>query len=104
MQKYNHGAFPIGAAFFTWVGNTGSAEASDFGPTGLPLHQVWPDAADSGFTVASARTGELVTFVASGVIMPHPEEVAGWVYRSIDRRTGRIDKSPLGMTIKIWND
>lgn len=102
-MQYNHSAFPIGAAFFTWCGNTGSAEVSDFGPGSLPLHQVWPDAADAGFTVASARTGELVTFVECGHIMAE-DEIAGWVYRSIDRRTGRIDKTPFGMTIKIWND
>lgn len=101
-MKYLHGT-PLLANHFTWIGNTGSAEVSDFGPGGLPLHQVWPGACDAGFTLASHRTGELVTFVECGRIMAE-DEVAGWVYRSIDRRTGRIDKSPFGMTIKIFND
>lgn len=87
---------------FTWDRTTGSAEASDFGPGGLPMHQVWPDACDRGFTVAM-RFGELVTFVECGHIM-REDEIAGWVYRSIDRRTGRVDKSGFGMTVKIWND
>ena len=101
-MRFMHGT-PILANLFTWLGNTGSAEASDFGPEGMATHQVWLDACDRGFTLASMRTGELVTFVECGQIV-REDEIAGWVYRSIDGRTGRVDKSPFGMTVKIWND
>jgi hypothetical protein len=100
-MTFNHGT-PIPASLFTWKHGTGVAEASDFGPTPFE-HQVWPDACDVGFTLAG-RTGELITFVEAARIDDPEGELVARVYRSIDRRTGRVDESPFSLTIKIFND
>jgi len=100
-MRYFHGTRPVEAQLFTWSGRVGAAEMSDFGPEGLPLHQVWPDSADEGFTIAGSA-GQLRTFVAAGTITRDGEIVA-WVFREI-MRSGHMDKGPNGLTIKIFND
>lgn len=93
---------PNSAKLFAWQNGHGVAELSDLGKT-FELHQVWQDSIDVGFTVMSDRTGVLVTFVQTNRIREHGELVK-WVYKSIDKQTGRVDRTKYALTITIFND
>ena len=55
---------PISTARFDYNGSgLFLADASDFGPNGLPVGRVYDDAIDLGFTLVSSKTGREVVLV-----------------------------------------
>lgn len=82
------------AGLFTWKGQTGTCEASDFNPT-VMCSRVYDDACDVGFFARSPRTGRSLLFV-----FDHQE----W-----DRATGEITAwifvcPSHGLMIRVIND
>lgn len=71
------------ALLFTWEGNIGITERSDFGP-GEFESRVWSDACDVGFKVRSPRTGRVLTFVHSHLVHCD-EDVTESIYRALER-------------------
>ena len=52
---------PVSSSLFSFKDNTFAAEASDFGP-GYKLGRVYDDACDEGFSIVSAKTGNVAVF------------------------------------------
>jgi hypothetical protein len=79
---------------------TMSAEASSLGKD--LWEQVYPDAADAGFRVASMRTGKVVKFVVHEEKRAG-EDIVGWVLKAVRDRQSR---EPIfdTLTIVVYND
>jgi hypothetical protein len=86
---------------FTWRDGIGICEMSDL--RDVNFHQVWNDACDVGFSVASVRTGKIITFVETAECR-EDDEIVNWTFRSLNERTGRVDTSSERLTITVLND
>jgi hypothetical protein len=86
---------------FTWDKGIGICEMSDL--RDVQFHQVWNDACDVGFSVASSRTGKIVTFVETAECR-EDGEIVNWTFRSLNARTGRVDTTTDRLTITVLND
>ena len=72
---------------FSWKAGTGVAEASDFGRGNPITGQVYDDACDVGFIVASVRTAKEVVFSHHHDDRDSEHELQGsWYYSLPDRR------------------
>lgn len=85
-------------------GKNAGAFASDLGP-GRPFDRVYPDAADEGFVLVSARTGaETVWVVVEQIYDATPDrEVVGWRLAPT-MATRREFPRLANVRITIWND
>jgi hypothetical protein len=101
-MKFNRGIAPISVERFSWSKGSGHADASDL--RDLQLHQVWDDSCDRGFSIVNVKTGQMRTFVDCGDVMNFENEMLATFYKSINERTGRIDKTAQRLTITIYND
>jgi hypothetical protein len=99
-MKYHRGLAVAGSRF-TWENGVGYGEISDFRDN---FHQIWPDACDVGFTVASHRTHAVVTFVETGEKRDREGEVQSRIFTAINARTGRVDTSANALRIELFND
>lgn len=97
----------LSARQFTWTGNVGVAEASDFGTLSSIRARVWLDSCDEGFWLRSPKTGERILFTFDdvereatlrGVIENHESEgeIVAWRFTSY----GTSET----LTIKVHND
>jgi hypothetical protein len=78
---------------FTWTGNVGVAEMSDFG-TMDPLaicDRIYDDACDCGFAVESVVTGKRIVFNYSHAINSGENEIQAHVLVSLDDKCRRAD-------------
>jgi len=77
------------------------AEISELGP-GFRFEQIYPDSCDLGFTMVSARTGDMVDFVQVGTDKSG-EDIAGWWF---EPKPEHVKKNPkvAGMRVLIIND
>lgn len=82
------------ARMFTWHGNSGVADVSDFN-RGRVVGHCWNDSCDSGMTLYSRRTGKFVEFVETGVTKdPDDNSILYWTLKSLCER----------FTLTIYND
>lgn len=79
---------------FTWHGNSGTAEMSDFNGHRI-VGPCWNDSIDCGMTLYSRRTGKFVEFVETGITKdPDDCEILYWTFKSLCER----------FTLTIFND
>lgn len=79
---------------FTWHGNNGSADVSDFANDHI-VDQCWNDSLDSGLTLYSERTYRFVEFVETGVTKdPDNDSILYWTLKSLCE----------SFTLTIFND
>ena len=94
---------PYPGNIFSWKGNHGVAELSDFGPS-FRWQQIYRDAADHGITVQSPRSREEIVFVVIKVdkieSQHEADEITGWNLVSLGPN-GRPDNK---FEILIIND
>lgn len=84
---------------FTWDGDHGTCDASDFGGADID-GRVWSVACDVGFIVESPRTGRRVLFTLVEEITVRGGLLEATVYASVSRIPGH----PAPLTITIVND
>lgn len=79
------------------------AEISDLGKD-FRFEQIYPDSCDPGFTMVSAKTGDLVDFVEVGQDRSDSgEDIAGWRFEPKPEHVRRNPKVK-GLRVLIIND
>jgi hypothetical protein len=86
----------IDGNMFSWKNGSGCAEASDFGPEGLPWGRVYDDACDVGFTVVSNKSGKCVVFALNHTEI-NDGDIQFWEFVS-------VTPNNKGIKIKVFND
>lgn len=79
-----------------------TTEISDLGPS-FRFVQIYPDAADLGFTMISAKTGKEVRFFVDQIGENRDGDITHWVCKP-DMYAVRKNPSLNGVTVTIFND
>jgi hypothetical protein len=73
---------PISSSRFSFSGNTFSAEASDFGRA-FKLDRVYDDACDEGFSIVSAKTGNIAVFALYNHEKDAEGDLVKWIFKCV---------------------
>jgi hypothetical protein len=94
----------LSTARFSWLKESRcfAAEASEL-PHSFAPGQIYPDAADEGLVLMSARTGEEVRYYLHHIDKSADNEIQGWNYLPVPEDARRI-RGAAGTSVLIIND